>query len=82
MENKTRRASARKDLVWMPKKKKKKRYAVEKGRKEEAKLTFFVDYKKKKMESVDFAEKKAGCVLQTNAFCKLYFLGSSCLVVG
>lgn len=32
----------------MPKKKRKKRYAVEKGRKEEAKLTFFVDYKKKK----------------------------------
>lgn len=27
------------------------------------------------MESVDFAEKKARCVLQTNAFCKLYFLG-------
>lgn len=51
--------------------------------KEEAKLTFFVDYKKeKKMESVDFAEKKARCVLQTNAFGKLYFFGSSCLVVG
>lgn len=38
--------------------------------------------KEKKMESVDFAEKKARCVLQTNAFGKLYFFGSSCLVVG